>query len=69
MLLLFSDYPVWNYDGSSCGQAQGRDSDTYLMPVAVYPDPFLGGCAKLVMCDTYDFKKEPTGKKIFKFFC
>lgn len=54
------EYPIWNYDGSSCGQARGRDSDTYLMPVAVYPDPFLGGNAKLVLCDTYDFKKEPT---------
>jgi glutamine synthetase len=55
------EYPVWNYDGSSTGQAHGRDSDTYLNPVAVYPDPFLGHNARLVLCDTYNHLKEPTG--------
>lgn len=56
------DYPIWNYDGSSTGQAKGRDSDRYLRPVAAYPDPFLGGGNKLVMCDTLDHEMQPTGK-------
>lgn len=55
------DYPIWNYDGSSTGQARGRDSDTYLQPVAVYMDPFLGPNARLVMCATFNHLKEPTG--------
>ncbi|CAP37615.1 Protein CBG20640 [Caenorhabditis briggsae] len=54
------DYPIWNYDGSSTGQAKGRDSDRYLRPVAAYPDPFLGGANKLVMCDTLDHEMQPT---------
>ncbi|GMT17673.1 hypothetical protein PFISCL1PPCAC_8970 [Pristionchus fissidentatus] len=53
-------YPIWNYDGSSTGQAVGRDSDTYLKAVAHYPDPFLGGQNKLVMCETFDKDMKPT---------
>ncbi|KAI1848032.1 hypothetical protein JX265_002036 [Neoarthrinium moseri] len=38
------DLPVWNFDGSSTGQAPGDNSvdfeDVYLRPVAVFPDPF-----------------------------
>ncbi|KAH6652045.1 glutamine synthetase [Truncatella angustata] len=34
------DLPVWNFDGSSTGQAPGDNSDTYLRPIAVFPDPF-----------------------------
>ena len=26
------DLPVWNYDGSSTGQAPGDDSEVYLVP-------------------------------------
>merc|ERR1712080_755285 len=35
-----ADLPIWNYDGSSCYQAEGSNSDTYLHPVKFYPDPF-----------------------------
>merc|ERR1712109_360331 len=31
-----SELPIWNYDGSSTGQAEGRNSDTYLYPCAIY---------------------------------
>jgi len=55
-----SEYPIWNYDGSSTGQATGRDSDMYLYPVAVYEDPFSGPNARLVLCDTYNHLREPT---------
>lgn len=51
--------PVWNFDGSSTGQAVGHDSDVYMKPVAVYPDPMLpeGNC--LVLCETQDKDGKP----------
>ena len=45
--------PLWNYDGSSTGQAPGDDSEVIIHPKAVYPDPFRGGDNLLVLCDTY----------------
>jgi glutamine synthetase len=45
------DLPVWNYDGSSTGQAPGRDSEVYLNPVSIYPDPFRRGKHILVLCE------------------
>lgn len=44
---------MWNFDGSSTGQAPGHDSEVLLKPVAIYPDPFRGGKNKLVMCECY----------------
>ncbi|MFH4979421.1 hypothetical protein AB6A40_006130 [Gnathostoma spinigerum] len=54
------DYPIWNYDGSSTYQAHGKNSDTHLKAVAAYPDPFFGGDSRLVLCETYDYKMNPT---------
>jgi hypothetical protein len=49
-----ADLPKWNYDGSSCGQAPGDDSEVFLIPRAIYRDPFRGGDNILVMCDAYE---------------
>merc|ERR1712130_78269 len=54
------ELPIWNYDGSSTYQAEGSNSDTYLKPVKMYPDPFRRGDNILVMCETYKYNKEPT---------
>ncbi|EDV28117.1 uncharacterized protein TRIADDRAFT_49883 [Trichoplax adhaerens] len=60
-----SDLPTWHYDGSSCGHADGGDSDVYLKPVAIFRDPFRGDPNKLVLCDTeyYDGKLTHTNKR------
>merc|ERR1712018_241831 len=56
-----ADLPIWNYDGSSCYQAEGSNSDTYLHPVKFYPDPFRGGRNIMVMCETYKYNKGRDG--------
>uniref|UniRef100_A0A9J2P9F1 Glutamine synthetase n=1 Tax=Ascaris lumbricoides TaxID=6252 RepID=A0A9J2P9F1_ASCLU len=55
------DLPMWNFDGSSTGLAQGNDSDIYLKPIALYPDPFRRQPNKLVFCETLKANNEPTG--------
>ncbi|KAL8120505.1 glutamine synthetase nodule isozyme-like [Apium graveolens] len=52
--------PKWNYDGSSTGQATGKDSEILIYPQAIFKDPFRKGKNVLVMCDAYT----PTGKPI-----
>jgi len=54
-----SDCSIWNYDGSSTGQAEGANSDTFLHPRAIFPDPFRGNPNKIVLCDTYDAQGNP----------
>ena len=53
------DLPVWNFDGSSTGQASGHDSDVYIKPVAIYRDPFIPGNNCLVLCETLDSEERP----------
>ncbi len=50
--------PIWNYDGSSTGQAvnDGSDTEITLKPVKIVPDPFRRGVCPsnyLVLCSTY----------------
>ncbi|KAF3913297.1 hypothetical protein ABW20_dc0101183 [Dactylellina cionopaga] len=48
------DLPEWNFDGSSTGQAPGDNSDVYLRPVAIFPDPIRQLPNILVLCETWN---------------
>ncbi|KAF8371285.1 gln-3 [Pristionchus pacificus] len=63
------DLPVWNFDGSSTGQASGDDSDVYIKPVAIFPCPFRRGKNKLVMCETLDRHMQPHGERLSGLEC
>ena len=45
------ELPLWNFDGSSTGQAPGHDSEVLLKPVRLFPDPFRGAPHQLVICE------------------
>tara|TARA_B100001057_G_scaffold432999_1_gene461586 strand:+ start:414 stop:1439 length:1026 start_codon:yes stop_codon:yes gene_type:complete len=55
-----SDLPIWNYDGSSTGQAKGDFSEIILVPVKVIKCPFRKGNNIIVLCDTQNVN----GKKL-----
>lgn len=52
------DLPVWSYDGSSTGQATTKNSEVYIMPRALFRDPFTKD-GYLVLCDTWVFPHKP----------
>lgn len=51
--ITMDDLPVWNFDGSSTGQATGDDSEVILVPRRIYKDPFRGPPHVIVLCDTW----------------
>ena len=46
-----SDFPNWQFDGSSTNQAEGDASDCLLQPVRIFPDPIRGLGSYLVLCE------------------
>lgn len=61
-----ADIPLWSFDGASTYQtpADPASSDVFLLPVALYNDPFRPGAssAKLVLCETVlEDGRTPTG--------
>ena len=48
------DVPLWNFDGSSTGQAIGKFSDVTLMPARVYSDPFRNSHHIMILCECYE---------------
>lgn len=54
------EIPLWNFDGSSTGQADTENSEVIIRPVAAYPDPFRGGgdCI-LALCETLNPDMSP----------
>ncbi|XP_061589463.1 glutamine synthetase-like [Cololabis saira] len=53
------DIPEWNYDGSSTDQAEGSNSDMYLIPVKMFRDPFTLDPNKLVLCEVLNCDRIP----------
>jgi glutamine synthetase len=47
------DIPDWNYDGSSTGQATGRESEVIIKPKTLFNNPFGQPYDYIVLCDTY----------------
>lgn len=52
------EIPIWGFDGSSTRQAEGKESDCMLKPVAVYPDSTRRN-GVLVMCEVMLPNGEP----------
>ncbi|XP_070780217.1 glutamine synthetase-like [Enoplosus armatus] len=53
------DVPEWSFDGSSTYQAEGFNSDMYLMPVSMFRDPFTLNPNKLVLCEVLKYDRLP----------
>jgi len=50
--------PIWGFDGSSTGQAEGGSSDCVLKPVRVYPNP-LELNNSVVLCEVWNVDDTP----------
>lgn len=51
--IYIKDIPDWNYDGSSTGQASGRESEVIIKPKTLFKNPFGQPYDYIVLCDTY----------------
>jgi len=62
-LFTINDLPLWNYDGSSTGQAETTNSEIFLKPVALFKNPLFIANANnnsfLVWCDNVTIDGEP----------
>lgn len=59
---LLSDVPEWNFDGSSTDQAEGSNSDMFLIPVRIFRDPFCLDPNKLVLCEVLKYNRKHAGE-------
>ena len=51
-------FPEWNFDGSSTGQARGKNTEIILKPVRIYYDPWVSA-KYLVLCECLDQNRKP----------
>ncbi|EPY84693.1 glutamine synthetase [Camelus ferus] len=70
------ELPEWNFDGSSTFQSEGSNSDMYLVPAAMFRDPFRKDPNKLVFCEVFKYNRKPaetnlrhTCKRIMDMVC
>ena len=56
-----SDFPEWNFDGSSTFQSKGSSSDLILNPVNFVKDPIRKVNAYLILCEVMDQDGRPHG--------
>lgn len=59
--LFAPELPEWNFDGSSTLQSEGSNSDMYLVPAAMFRDPFRKDPNKLVLCEVFKYNRRPAG--------
>lgn len=59
--------PEWTFDGSSTGQATSDNSDTRLVPIANYRDPFRCEPHVMVLCEVYYTEDKPAKTNHRKF--
>jgi glutamine synthetase len=53
--------PVWNFDGSSTGQALGRDTEVLMKPVRTWIHPLIKDVPAFVaLCECYTPQNQPT---------
>jgi glutamine synthetase len=57
--VLMDTFPMWQFDGSSTGQAEGNASDCLLQPVRFVPDPIRGDGCYLVLCEVLNADGSP----------
>lgn len=57
------DFPDWEYDGSSLGQATISDSEIVLHPCYTVKCPFHREKGMIVLCETCDFQGNPVGSR------
>lgn len=57
-----ADVPEWNFDGSSTAQAEGSNSDMFLVPIRMFRDPFCLDPNKLVLCEVLKYNRKPAGE-------
>ena len=54
---------LWNYDGSSTGQSESKNSDILLLPRNIFPDPFNTDTSTykyfLCICETFNIDGTP----------
>lgn len=67
IVVIFSELPEWNFDGSSTYQSEGSNSDMYLIPSAMFRDPFRKDPNKLVLCEVLKYNHKSAG--MFVLFC
>ena len=53
------ELPEGNFDGSSTLQSEGSNSDMYLVPAAMFRDPFRKDPNKLVFCEVLKYNRKP----------
>jgi len=51
--------PLWNFDGSSTGQAETKNSELLLKPVNIFKDPFKKEKGFIVMAEVYNTDMTP----------